>query len=105
MSTTARRPFPKPPGMVSDIKPETHGMGKREQFTELAIRRVIKTVQGHLDPLLKVSFQEGLPILVGTINRQRSHFLPGNVPIRANGFKDKVCPPLHSLTKAASFPL
>jgi hypothetical protein len=104
MSTIARRPFPKPPGMVSGIEPETHGMGKREQFTELAIRRVIKTVQGHLDPVLKVSLQEGLPILVGTINRQRFHFLLRNVPIRAIGFKDKVCPPLHSLTKAANLP-
>jgi len=104
MSTTGRRPFPKPPDMVSGIEPKTHGMGKRDQFTELTVHFVIKIAQNHLDPFLQVSLQEGLPIRVGTINRQWFHFLPGNVPIRANGFKDKVCPPLHSLTKPASFP-
>jgi hypothetical protein len=64
MSASGRRPFPKPPGMVSGIEPKTHGIGKREQFTELAIRGVIKIVPDDLDPLLKVSLQEGLPILV-----------------------------------------
>src|ERR1019366_6260098 len=98
MARTSRRPFPKPPDMVSDIEPKIHGMGKREQFTELAIRSVIKIIQDDLDPLLEVSLQESLPILVGTINRQSFHFLPSNVPICANGFKDKVGPPLRSLT-------
>jgi hypothetical protein len=79
-------------------------MGKREQFTELAIRGVIKIVQDHLDPVLKVSLEEGLPILVGTINRQRFHLLLNDVPIRANGFKNRFSPPLHSLTEPASFP-
>jgi hypothetical protein len=64
MSTTARRPFPKPPGMVSGIEPKTHGMGKCEQFTELTVHFVIKIAQNHLDPFLKVSLQEGPPILV-----------------------------------------
>jgi hypothetical protein len=91
--------------MVPDIEPKIHGMGKCQQFTELAIRSVIKSAQGHLDPLLKVSLQEGLPIRVRAINYQWLHFLPSNLPIPANGFNDKVCPPLHSLTKAASFPL
>src|ERR1017187_7323901 len=105
MSATGRRPFPKPPDMVSGIEPKTHRMGKREQFTELTVHFVIKIAQNHLDPFLKVSLQEGPPILVQTINRHRLHFLLRNVPTRPNGFKDKVCPPLHSLTKAASFPL
>jgi hypothetical protein len=105
MSATSRRVFPKPPDMVSVIEPKTHGMGKCEQFTELTVHFVIKIAQNHLDPFLKVSLQEGPPILVQTINRQRLHFLHSNVPSRANDFKDKVCPPLHSLTKAASFPL
>jgi hypothetical protein len=90
--------------MVSDIEPKIHGMRKREQFTELAIRGVIKVVQDDLNPLLKVSLQEGFPIIFGTINRQWFHFLLSNVPIHANGFKDKCCPPLHSLTKAANQP-
>src|ERR1022692_2316023 len=104
MSTTGWRLFPKPPDMVSGIEPKTHKMGKCEQFTELTVHFVIKIAQSHLDPLLEVSLEEGLPILVGTINRQWSHFLPSNVPIRANGFKDRFCPPLHSLTEPASFP-
>jgi hypothetical protein len=91
--------------MVSGVEPKIHGMGKREQFTELAIHGVIKIVQDDLDPILKISLQEGPPILVGTINRQRFHFLLSNVPNRANGFKDKVCAPLHSLTEPARFPL
>jgi hypothetical protein len=105
MSTTGPRLFPKPPDMVSGIKPKMHGIGKCEQFTELAIRGVINIVQGHLDPLLKVSLQERLPILVETINRQRFHFLLGNVPIPANGFKDRVSTLSHSLTGAASCPV
>jgi hypothetical protein len=77
--------------MVSGIEPKTHGMRNREQFTELAIHGVIKMVQDDLDPLLKVSLKQGFPILVGTINRQRFHFLLDNVRIRANGFKDELC--------------
>src|ERR1035441_2297044 len=103
-STTAGSPFPKSPHMVSCIEPKTHGMRECKQFTELAIHVVVKIAQSHLDPFLKVSLQEGLPILVQTIDRYRFHFLTSNVPSRANGFKDKFCPPLHSLTKPASFP-
>ena len=103
-STTARSPFPKSPHMVSCIEPKTHGMRERKQFTELAIHVVVKIAQSHLDPFLKVSLQKGPPILVQTIDRYRFHFLPSNVPIHANGFKDKFCSPLHSLTKPASFP-
>jgi len=104
MSATGREPFSKPPDMVSGIEPKTHRMGKREQFTELTVHFVIKIAQSHLDPLLEVSLKEGLPIRVGTINGQWSHFLPSNVPIHPNGFKDKVSLPLHSLTEPASFP-
>jgi len=90
--------------MVSGIQPKTHGMGKRQQFTERAIHDVIKSVQGHLDPVLKVSLNKGFPILVGTINRQRFHFSLGNVPIHANGFKDKVELALRALTEPAGSP-
>jgi hypothetical protein len=91
--------------MVSGIEPKIHRMGKREQFTELTVHFVIKIAQDDLDPLLEVSLEEGPPILFQTINRQRLHFLLRNVQTRPNDFKDKVCPPLHSLTEPASFPL
>ena len=91
--------------MVSGIEPKTHRMGKREQFTQLTVHFVIKIAQNHLDPLLKVSLQERFPILVRTINRQGFHFLPNNIPVRANGFKDKVGTALHLLAEAAGFPL
>jgi hypothetical protein len=61
MSIGGRRPFLKPPGMVLDIKPKTPRKQKHEQFTEQAIHGVIKVVQDHPDPLLKVSLREALP--------------------------------------------
>jgi hypothetical protein len=64
MSASGRRPFPEPPGMVSGVEPETHGMGKCEQFTELAIYGEIEIVEDYLDPVFRVSLNKGFPILV-----------------------------------------
>jgi hypothetical protein len=61
--------------MVSDIEPKTHGMGDRKQFTELAIHIIVEIAQSHLDLFLKVSLQQGPPILVQAIDRQRLHIL------------------------------
>jgi hypothetical protein len=59
--------------MVPGVESEIHGVGQREHLAMMAIRRVVKILQRHLDPVLKIFLQKGFPVLAGAINYQWSH--------------------------------
>ncbi len=56
-------------------------MSKGEEFAKLSISCVIKIVQTHFDPILKVSLEQRFPIFISAVNSQRFHFLG---PFRSN---------------------
>jgi hypothetical protein len=56
-------------------------MRKGEEFAKLSIGRVIKIVQSHFNPILKVSLEQRLPVFISAVNSQRLHFLG---PFRSN---------------------
>jgi hypothetical protein len=56
-------------------------MRQGEEFAKLSIRCVIKIVQRHFYPILKVSLEQRLPVFLGAVNSQRFHFLG---PFRSN---------------------
>jgi hypothetical protein len=84
MLSRGRWAFAKMSRIASCIKPEVHRMGEGERFAKLAVNRVRKIIQGYFNSLLKISFEEGFPIFVGTVDFQRLHcFFPSS----QNSFK------------------
>ena len=65
-------------------------MRKGEEFAKLSIACVIKIVQSHFYPILKVSLEQRLPVFISAVNSQRLHF-PGPFRSNATGYIQHRC--------------